>query len=284
MVYACNDNCRKSQWRVNMNYSILTEESALDSFNSLLGFVGEEYFQRIIIQGGSDIDEFLEKQQQVIKEIDISDMTYTGIHVTTSPNQCQEILDNGIVNLREVLKADSLFSQMLGCYGLSFDLEKDIMIYRGKPYDVNYSHYNGKPNSPIKAIARKLCNDPQVNGFFHIKNIENYGSYIHERPEFLYTLSKFDPRLVEAENEWKKTSQPYSIQFKVTFDQIAWFTFYDYEYEFYDDGDRCELKKWLLRNAFDEMCIFGSGVDEVYIYLDVQSRIRPEQIVNITAI
>jgi hypothetical protein len=267
-----------------MNYNILTEESALDSFNSLMGYVGEEYFDKIIIRGGCDIDEFLDSHLQDIKEIDISDMSYTGIHITTSPNKCQGILENGVISLREVLKADSFLSKLLGRYGLSFDLDKDIMIYRGESYDVNYSHYDGERNSPIKEISRKLCNDPQVNGFFHIKNIENYGSNIHERPEFLYTLSRFDPRFIEAENEWKKACQAYSIQFKVSFEQIAWFTFYEQQYEFYDDEDRWRLKKRLLTYAFEEMSVFGSGLDNVHIYLNPQEKIRSEQIVSITAI
>lgn len=267
-----------------MNYNILTKESALDSFNSLMGYVGEEYFDKIIIRGGSDIDEFLDNHLQDVREIDIRDMTYTGIHITTSPNECQEILRNGVISLREVLRTDSLLSQMLYRYGLSFDLEKDIMIYRGESYDVDYSHYQGERNSPIKEIARKLCNDYQVNGFLHIENIEDYGTYIHERPEFLYTLSRFDPRFAVAEREWKNTSQAYSIKFIVSFEQISWFTFYEQQYEFYDDEDRCELKKRLLTYAFEEMSVFGSGLDEVHIYLNPQEKIRPEQIVSITAI
>ena len=55
-------------------------------------------------------------------------------------------------------------------------------------------------------------------------------------------------------------------------------------YEFYDDEDRCELKKRLLTYAFEEMSVFGSGLDEVHIYLNPQEKIRPEQIVSITAI
>ena len=55
-----------------------------------------------------------------------------GFHITTSANQCQDILSRGIEPLSAVLKnSNSELSQFLSNYALLFDIDNSVAVING---------------------------------------------------------------------------------------------------------------------------------------------------------
>ena len=86
------------------------------------------------------------------------------------------------------------------------------------------------------------------------------------------------------EREWKSSCVGYEIKYKARFDEFEWYSFYDNEYGFYDDGEnnRLELKKKLLSSALN--IAYSECSRDMYAYMKLETEIKNEQILECTRI
>lgn len=161
------------------------------------------------------------------------------------------------------------------------NIENKALVVDEKVIDIDYDKFKGRfglthEEEYIREVARKMYYDPQVNAFFSIDDIVHYGTEIHRRPEFLMNLSNLVPGIKEVEKIWRNKSMGYIVTFLAEFDQFAWFSFYDYEHEYWDDEEsKLEFKKWLIYKAVSRS--FDRGGSEIFAYMGSGVTIRPEQ-------
>lgn len=152
--------CYKYIWSDQMNYDIRTPDLAFETFHKLMSYKNGEFINRVVLECSNDLDVFIQQNIDYIKSLDISNLRFIGFHVTTSTDFCSDIRSNGIRSLRKVLSEKNALSNFLLDYGLEFDMSRNLMIYNGKIYDVNYSNYSNLEDSALKNISHKLCYDP----------------------------------------------------------------------------------------------------------------------------
>lgn len=75
-----------------------------------------------------------------------------AFHVVGALDECKEIRENGLMNLQEVLKRDTVISKALGYYGIFFDIENRILHCNGEKYDIDYDEVQDQ----IHAMYKKL--------------------------------------------------------------------------------------------------------------------------------
>ena len=110
----------------------------------------------------------------------------------------------------------------------------------------------------------------------------DYGTDIHERPEFLMTLGHLFPEAKKLDGVWRSKSKSYKIDFYATIDQIHRFSF-ELD-EFKDEGqleldDEMKIKKWMLSYAIDRA---AKKLDTQFLYVKDDVIISPEQIIEIS--
>lgn len=71
------------------------------------------------------------------------------------------------------------------------------------------------------------------------------------------------------------------MTFLADFKDFAWYSFYDNEYEYLDDEkSKQQLKKWMLSRAIDRSFDDIDGHSEIYVYMNGETIIKPEKIVD----
>ncbi|WP_414733907.1 hypothetical protein [Acetobacterium carbinolicum] len=267
--------------------SIASSEKFIEEFfNTPIIKLIEKY----IIQYNSNFDEFWIANKEYIDSVDISDLKFKVIHVTSNMDECSEIRTNGIKNLQRVLSEKTTLYTLLSNHGIQFDIKNRILINKDRVIDIDYKKYCNRGNlsdydKKVKNIARKVYTDYQVNGFFSIKDPISYGTNIHKRPEFIFNLVELIPELRKMENHWVENSKGYIITFLAANDQFQNISFYDFEDIYYNKKEQeLNLKKWLLYNAID--CIIDCSINNTGIiaYMNTNTIIRPEQILECSEI
>lgn len=74
---------------------------------------------------------------------------------------------------------------------------------KGNSYDIDYEKYRNHHfltglDEKLDRVAHRVYYDFCVNGFMANDNVYNYGTNIHERPEFLMTLGEVKLRAIES--------------------------------------------------------------------------------------
>lgn len=267
-------------------FDISTPDSAFKFIQDFFKISGREFIQEYIIESKSDLDRFWERNYNYIESIDITALKYKVLHVTSNWDDCSEIKSKGLYNLQKVLSEETILSKLLSEHGLHFDIKNKVLYYHGKEFDIDYSKYRGKygltrKEEYLREVARKIYFDPQINGFFAIDNVYQYGTNIHKRPEILMNLVNLFPNLKEVEKLWCDKSKGYIVSFIADFNQFAWFSFYDNEYEYYEDQDSwLKLKEWIISKAISRSFEHGDTGTEIYAYMNIDTIIQPEQILE----
>lgn len=169
-----------------------------------------------------------------------------------------------------------------------FDISNKVMYRGNHAYDIDYNHYKSKHclceiEENLQSIAHRVYYDFCVNGFMLNDNVFEYGTRLHERPEFLMTLSKLFSEANQIEQYWEGNAKSYRIDFYATIDQIHRFNFeLDEERDPPYDGwlnldDKVKLKKWMLSHAIDRA---NNKLSEEYLYIRDDVIIPPEQIIS----
>lgn len=151
-------------------------------------------------------------------------------------------------------------------------------------YDIDYDKYKdldvlSRRKNQLHKIGHKLYFDYQVNAFFFCRDIYQY-STIHEAPEFLFTLSSLNEETTGIDTKWKEICKPYVVKYKGTISDYAYFSFYGNKTEFEEDRSNnwIKLRRWLISYAID--CAFGDLHSDVYAYMNPETVIAPENIIE----
>lgn len=269
-----------------MLFDIRTPDTAYYFLQEFLGITFSDFIHEYIIECNKDFDKFWDKWLDHIETINIDHLEYIVLHVTSNADNCLEIKTNGIKNLQLILSDKTNLSSLLLKHNIQFDVEKRILYANKKIIDIDYEKYRSKfdlsyVEKKINRVAHKIYYDHQINGFFSNNDVCDYGTSIHQRPEFLYNLIELFPQLREIENEWIERSKGYIVTFRATFDQFAWFSFYENEYNYIDDvSDKLQLKKWVLSQVINRSFDNNDSHSEIIAYMKPETIIIPEQIID----
>lgn len=229
-------------------------------------------------------DEFIESQIDNLINWDIINTEFAIIHVTSNKDNCEEIKEKGIVNLQRALTEDTELYRFLQCYDIKFNIENATMTVGDDQYNINYDYYRNlnrygleKEKKKLKDISRKIYSDYQINGFLFTEDVKRYGTYIHERPEFIYNIDNFLMNGDKLSKEWAKAYLGYKIKFKTKIESFKWYSFYENEDDFKEDNENnfTELKKKLISLAMDVS--FSEISRDIYVYMNDEVKICGNQ-------
>ncbi len=276
-----------------MILDMTSPDSAFDAILDFFELTGSDFIKKYYIDCHGDVECFIETYIDRLQALNIEDIHLAVLHVTSNDNKCDDICKQGLNNLQYVLSEDTSLNRFLFQHNVQFDVNMRTLRVGSQQFNIDYNYYQNKDDydltlleKRLKEIGRKLYFDYQINGFFFTQDVKEYGTNIHERPEFLLTLSNLNANLAELNDKWTASSQGYKIKFLAPFNQFAWFTFscYNREYEYNDDAccGWLQAKKWMLSLAVD---IANSNIcGDKYVYMKPDSVILPDQILKISKI
>lgn len=273
-----------------MNFDLRTCDAAYYFVLDFMDMTPDEYER--IINCENDFETFWNRNIEYIKSVDISGLRLMAFHVVGSLDGCREIKEKGLMNLQTVLSEETNLKRMLERAGVTFDIQNKLMYCNGNSYDIDYEKYRGHHfltgiDKKLGHVAHRVYYDFCVNGFMAIDNIYNYGTNIHERPEFLMTLGKLLPQAQKVEAIWKYKAKSYRVDFYATVDQVHRFNFELDEYRnppyegWFELDDEMKLKKWMLSHAIDR-AHDNLGMTILYVKDDVI--IPANQIISVSEI
>jgi hypothetical protein len=245
-----------------MDYDLRTCDSDYYFVLNFMNMTLDEYITELIIECKNDFEQFWERNIDAIKDVDISNIRIMAFHVVGSLDECKEIKSKGLMNLQDVLSSDTSLKRLLGNAGIEFDISRKIVTCNGKEYNIDYEKYRNRHclsgiDEKLSSIAHRVFYDFCVNGFLVNDNVFDYGTGIHERPEFLMTLGQLFPQAQKLESIWRSKAKSYSIVFYATIGQVHRFNFEldefrDPPYErWLELDDEMKIKKWMLSHAID---------------------------------
>ena len=273
-----------------MDFDLRTCDAAYYFVLDFIGMTPDEYITERIINCENDFETFWCRNIERIKSVDISGLRLMAFHVVGSLDECREIKDNGLMNLQSVLSKETILKKFLEKAGVTFDIPTKRVKCNGNTYDIDYEKYKGhhfltRIDEKLDRVAHRVYYDFCVNGFMANDNVFNYGTNIHERPEFLMTLGELFPQAEKVEDFWRTKAKSYRVDFYATVDQVHRFNFELDEYrdppyeDWFDLDDDMKLKKWMLSHAIDR-AHDDLGMTILYIKDDVI--IPANQIIDIT--
>ncbi|HIS27608.1 MAG TPA: hypothetical protein IAA57_12120 [Candidatus Pullilachnospira intestinigallinarum] len=275
-----------------MFFDLRTCDSAYRFILDCLNMMPDEFITEFAIESESNFEFFWERNIQRIQTIDISQLRILAFHVLGSLDCCEEIKKNGLWNLQMVLSGDTILSRILKEHGIRFDITNKLLYAGSKKYDIDYEHYRGKhfltgADKVLDRIAHRVFYDYCVNGFLVNDDVFNYGTRIHERPEFLMALSDLLPDAKKIEQCWETHAESYRVDFFVNKEQVHRFNFEldehrDPPYEgWYDLDDDMKTKKWMLSHAIDRA---NDNITELFLYIKDELIVPPDQIISCSTI
>lgn len=266
------------------DFDLRTPDSSHHFLLAFFEMSGKDYIEELVINSNNDFEVFWERNAIRVKKIKLDDIRVWGFHVVGSLDECREICSQGLKNLQKVLCGDTQLSNMLKSYGVFFDIESHLLIYKGKEYNVDYdwyryNDYSKSPDKLLQPIAHRVYCDYGVNGFMMNDDVFSYGTNIHERPEFMMKLSKAFPDLKNMEDEWAERSKSHKVNFFATIDQIHHYNFdINQIQEELTDYVTEQIKRWMVSHAIDRANCNLSA--QVFLYVKDEIDIPPGQITS----
>ena len=265
-------------------YDITNPDAAYEWLYSVLDMKRGDFISDYVLESRNDFDTFFVRHLKEAERLDIDQLEFVAIHVTTNGDDCAEIKKNGLKDLQKLLQEETELSMFLKKRGIWFDIPSKIMHIDDKNFDIDYKKYTNwdrmiKQVDALYNIGRKIFYDHQVNGFLFSKDVYDYGT-IHEAPEFLLTLSEFDRDTVGINDEWAAASKPYVIKYRAKITEFEYYTFYEGQEDYLQDYHNgwIGLKKTLFqkaaRGAFSELS------SDVYAYMKPERIIEPARIIE----
>ena len=269
-----------------MNYDLRTCDSAYYFILNFMDMTPDEYITELVIECENSFEQFWKRNIDRILDVDISDLRIRAFHVVGALDDCKEIRENGLMNLQEVLKRDTVISRALSNCGIFFDIENRILFCNGKKYDIDYEKYRSRHflsglDEKLDRIAHRVYYDYCVNGFLLNDDVLNYGTSIHE---FFLTLVELSSEAEKLDEYWRNHSKSFIVNFYATVEQIHRFNFEldewrDPPYEDWNElDDEMKLKKWMLSHAIDRA---NNELGMQFLYIRDDVIISPVQIESI---
>lgn len=240
-----------------------------DDLRNLVSVVQKRYSDKVFCKIWNEYSD-------IISTKDISKLKVMLKHVTTSNNECNDIQEHGIFDLKRILSTNSQLTNFLSKNGIEFDFVRKKMFYGNKSIDIGPEYTNSC------MISNKIYYDYSINGFLYFNSIKEYNPVIEECPEFLDTLQKQIGEEVHKDlvKLWAKDSETYMIDFWVYTNQIN-----DKNFIEKDDYTDLELdektKEYLLDFALLKIH-YESYSDYKNIFLKNDLIIPPSQIISCT--
>ena len=263
-----------------MEYDIRSRASAMVFLTSVTGYTKDEIISIWEEDAQQDIEIFWGYGQDAVLSEDYRDMNIICFHILGSLDECREIKENGLRNLRYVLAENTILNRLLNKAGIVFDIPQSRLVFGQKVWNIDYNLIKGQlffPEAQVE-IARRINTDCCINAFLAHDNPCDYGDNICRRPEILKDLADLIPEAKSVEKFWRKKSTSYLVTALVHMDQIQLFSFIDYLSPASDSEDVMVLKG-MIKLAFDRY--YGIGTDDgLIIYMKDDAIIRPEQILT----
>lgn len=274
-------------------YDFSRFDKALESLGNYLGIADvainlylSEYRDNYSVEGF--LKNFNIKENKLLE----NELLLTALHVTTSNNECRDIIKYGLVDLQEAVTIDTLLNRYLEEQQINIIVEEKKVKYRDKLYDISKGFSEMKFNSSDKErlsyeVNRKLYFDPQINAFFSRENVLNYGGDVHQRPEFIQNLAQMleEP---EIESGWKNLHgmQCYVIKFHAPISDYELYTFGIKQSDLQEvDSKEIEImkRKWVIGKTLTLIndCWCSHTIDETFAYLKIGIKVPPENIQKI---
>ena len=234
-----------------MLFDIHTERAAQQTLFRLTGIPIEVWEENIHRERDYELqDYFVEAMieeygtRQLPKSYLDSDFIY--FHVTTSADGCASIRRNGILDLKKAYGCeDSELRRFLDNHGVSIDLQKAFLTYRGHEYDIYYGRCPWDHESEeykCWSIGRKLYFDYTTCGFLSAWDRSPYGGQVHRRPEILWDIDEL--LKTRLSDEWAQTHTAYEVVAKVSGKNIC--------YPYDDDVSEAEKVMAYVVMAYNE--------------------------------
>ena len=272
-----------------MDFDLRTCDAAYSFVLDYMGMTSDEYNTERIINCENDFETFWNRNIELIKSVDISELGLMAFHVVGSLDGCREIKETGLMNLQMVLTEETILKRLLERIDITFDIEHRLVNCQGKSYDIDYEKYRNHNfltgiDKELYHVAHRVYYDFCVNGFIANDDVYNYGTNIHKRPEFLMTLGELFPQAQKVESFWRSKAKSYRVDFFATVDQVHRFTFELDEYrdppyeDRFDLDDDMKLKKWMLTHAINRA---DDDLDMTILYVKNDVIIPANQIISV---
>ena len=148
--------------------------------------------------------------------IELSDINFVLMHVTTSADKCKGIKKNGLHDLVWSYEHETELRSFLDAYGIDIDINNRKICIEGVTHDI--------PSDIKKSggVGYKFFDDPYVCGCFQMRKDSPYGGNVHLRPEIIYNINKL-VKGADLEYSWMNTHQPYIVKFRVPYNKMMIF-------------------------------------------------------------
>lgn len=234
------------------------------------------------------LEDFLNTLQVNLEEMNVEDITFAGIHITTNNDNCASIKKYGLLNLRQALTMDTPIKRFLKDWGIQFhfndDFTPDIVTFTGihngelikEVFSIEDFSKTFKGYSSL--IHTKLTSSSHypINAFLFINDYKSYGGNVHDIPEFISHFGNSLPTndFIDA---WKKDRKSYAIKFYADFDTCNVTTLLPHSTNLKEDilNDYEEIKKALLKKCIETSInhIHQQDQSKIYLYM------KPEAII-----
>lgn len=263
-----------------IDFSIVTVDEAWAFLCRLSGLTRKELVFELCECDG-DFMLFWERNECRFNSIDPDRLRFHAFHILGSIDDCSSIVENGLLNLHQMLGNKTALSEGLKKCGVTFDLNNGKMLIDDYLFDVGPDSIS--ESGPIGVISARISRDYCVNGFLCNEHPEGYGTGIHKRPEFLLKLSELSPKVKKLSSCWASMSTPYAVHYYARLEQLP-------RYQFGLDGvksgcseggDYPAVLKWAIQQAIDRVTLSDGAIGERIMYLLDDESIPTSQIMAI---
>lgn len=259
-----------------MDYDIRTPELATQTLANITGIPYDIWVYNSYLSDGNFNEDYL---YDIIKKynghlLSFGDLDLIISHITTSANDCAEISENGIGDLKSAYRnTNSELRQFLNANGIDIRIDNSCLVYNQNYYSIEYDRYDyplDDEGVDYKGwcVGRKFYFDNGLCGFFAINPDIPYGGDVHKRPEIINDIDKLLGS--NLSNKWETSHSPYEVVFKIHSN--------DLELDEHSNDTDEEKVIRLLLYAFYEMC---SGPSEVLAQCKPDVKITPDKIIEI---
>ena len=204
-----------------VNYDISTIEKCYKTMEEMTGFqywkdIFDIYLYRYIDEPDLMMNEIMRNKKIHIRDIELSDINFVLMHVTTSADKCKGIKKNGLHDLVWSYEHETELRSFLDAYNIDIDIGNRKICVEGVAHEIS---------NDIKksgGVGYKFFDDPYVCGCFQMRKDSPYGGNVHLRPEIIYNINKL-VKGADLEYSWMNTHQPYIVKFHVPYNKMMIF-------------------------------------------------------------
>lgn len=200
-----------------MEYNILSKENARRTFENITDISWNEWMDILSLYDNKQYEYEDDYIENIIKRRHIvlpsfSELQVVFGHITTSQEECAAIKKHGLLNLKDVCSNPfSELYQFLKAYGVTIDVEREVLSYKNTTYDIHYGKcppIYAENEKLAWAVGRKIYYDFCICGFLSYGQAP-YGGNVHCCPEILRDID----RLLKTDlaQRWYTTHQTYEI-------------------------------------------------------------------------